>query len=125
MDAEQAKRVVDEINAYLTSKPWLDFEVMEYRGYRLVIMGSLDTSTAHDVEIWFEPVFFVSLPIEWKTDTSSPPLSLVTGDKAIEVNRRFMVEHGNHLFGFSPEDYPDDFKCLISAQAIGFEIKKE
>ena len=71
MEENRAKRAVDDINTYLQQNPWFDFEIMEYGGDTLVVMASLDTSAPHDLEIRFKGVFFVSLPMEWKTDTSS------------------------------------------------------
>ena len=124
MDEEQARRAVDEINAHLLQMPWLDFEVMEYRGETLVVRGSLDTSTSHDVEIKFKGVFFVSLPVEWKTDTRRPPLAVMMAEEAAALNRRFQVEQGNHIFQFTPEDYPQEFGCLICAREISFDVVK-
>ena len=125
MNEEQAKQAVAEINAYLQQQLWFDFEVMEYRGYDLTVMGSLDISAPHDVEICFKEVFFVSLPMQWKTDTASPPLRLVAGAEAYELNQRFRVEHGHHIFRFTPEDYPEEFGCLVGARAISFVLTKQ
>ncbi|NVB40967.1 hypothetical protein G6O69_24215 [Pseudenhygromyxa sp. WMMC2535] len=122
MNEEQARRVVGDINAYLQQKLWFDFEVMEYQGDTLTIMGSLDISAPHDVEIRFKGVFFVSLPLEWKTDTATPPLRLMAGEEAVGLNQRFKVEQGHHIFRFTPEYYPEDFGCLVCAQAVSFEV---
>ena len=116
MDEDQARQSIDDINTYLQQKPWLDFEVMEYRGDTLIVMGSLDTSAPHDIEIRFKGVFFMSLPMEWKTDTSMPPLGLVAGDDAVRLNQRFQVEQGHHIFRFVPEDYPEDFGCWCALE---------
>jgi hypothetical protein len=120
VDESQVMRVVDNINQHVCQQPWCDFEVKEYRGTKLVVTGSLDVSAAHMFEVWFEGVFFVSMPMEWKTDTSRPPLALLVGEDAAAVNRRFCVERGHHIFRFTPEDYPDDFGCLVGAREIGF-----
>jgi hypothetical protein len=120
MDESQVVRVVDRINQHVCQQPWCDFEVKEYRGTKLVVTGSLDLSAAHIFEVWFEGVFFVSMPMEWKTDTSRPTLALMVGEGAASVNRRFRVERGHHIFRFTPEDYPEDFGCLVGAREIGF-----
>ncbi len=124
MDQQQARQVIQEINAYLQSKPWFDFEIMEYRGDTLVVMGSLDPSAAHDVEVQFGGISFISSPMEWRTDTSAPPLGLITGEDAVKLNRRFQVEQGHHLFRFSPEGFPEEFGCLVSARDVKFRIMK-
>jgi hypothetical protein len=120
VDESHVVRIVDNINQYVGRLPWCDFEVLEYRGTRLVVTGSLDVSAAHTFEVWFDGVFFVSLPTEWRTDTSRPPLALMVGEGAAAVNRRFRVERGHHIFRFTPEDYPEDFGCLVGAREIGF-----
>lgn len=122
MEHRVAADTVERINALLQQRPWFDFEVMEYQGYALTVVGSIDPSGPHQLEIRFDRVFAVSLPMEWRTDTSRPPLTLLTGEPAAAVNRRFRVEQGHHVFRFSPEDYPEDFGCLIAAQGIEFRI---
>ncbi|MFV8751704.1 hypothetical protein ACNOYE_14260 [Nannocystaceae bacterium ST9] len=123
MDEERVLEVICEINAFLQRHPWLDFEIMEYRGCKLIVMGSLDTSADHDIEIEFSDVAFVCTPMTWQTDTSRPPLALVQGDEACRLNERFRVESGHHIFQFVPEDYPVDFGCIIGARRIGHTIK--
>lgn len=122
MDIEQAKQTIARLNHYLQQQLWFDFELIEYRQRRLVVIGSIDTTVHHNVEIWFKDVFFVSLPLEWKTDTSNPPLSLLEGEEAVRTNVRFQIEVAYHIFRFSPEDYPSDFGCLIGARELGFQV---
>jgi hypothetical protein len=122
MDAAQAKQTIARINDYLQKQLWFDFEVLLYQQGRLVVAGSIDTTVHHNIEIWFKDIAFVSLPMNWKTDTSTPPLSLLEGESAVRTNIRFQVEHGHHIFRFSPEDYPAEFGCLIGARELGFEI---
>jgi hypothetical protein len=124
MNEQQVKQAVDEINAYLQRQPWCDFEVMEYQGDTLIIMGSLDTTAPHDVEVQFKGISFLSLPMEWKTDTAAPPLAVVQGEDACRLNGRFQVEQGHHLFGFRPEGYPEGFSCLICAREISYKPTK-
>ena len=122
MERENVQQVVDQINAYLQTHLWFDFEVMEYVGYRYVVMGGIDPSVPPDLEIYFDRVAFVSMPIEWMTDTSKPPLTLVTGDALRHLNRKFQVQEGHQIFKFSPEGFPDDFGCYVCAQEISFKI---
>ncbi|WAS93142.1 hypothetical protein [Nannocystis punicea] len=124
MDSDHAEQTVTRINNYLQQQLWFDFEVSEYQKGRLVVIGSIDTTVSHNVEIWFKDIAFVSLPMEWKTDTSAPPLSLIEGVEAVEISSRFQVEVGHHIFRFSPEDYAPQFGCLIGAREIGFQVVK-
>lgn len=125
MDKDLAMGTVERINRYLSSRPWFDFEVMEYKGYRLTIMGGIDPSGSHELEVWFEGVFFMNGLMEWKTDTSSLPVSLLSGEVAVAINRRFRVEKGHHIFRFAVEDYPDSFGCFIAAREIGFRLVRD
>jgi hypothetical protein len=94
--------------------------VAEFAGYRLTLHGSIAPSSAPDFVITFDRVFFMSLPLEWKTDTSREVVGVLTGASAEEVNLRFRVEQGNTLFSFRPENYPDDFRCLIGARSVSW-----
>jgi hypothetical protein len=122
MEKNDVKKVVDEINNYIQKGLWLDFEVSQYSKNKLMITGSIDPSNPHDIEINFEDVFFVSLPLEWKTDTTKTVLHILEGEDAKALNLRFQVEQGYQIFKFSPEDYPDDFGCIIGAKAISYLV---
>lgn len=125
MDNKKVKITVDEINDFIRKKMWLDFEVLNYDKSKLTVIGSIDISTVHDIEIVFEDVFFVSMPFEWKTDTSETVLIFVEGEEAIAINKRFQVEKGYYIFKFIPEDFPEDFGCYLGAKSISYQIKKQ
>jgi len=118
------RRILDEINSFLMQELWMDFEVIQYTGNELVIMGSIDISNPHDIEIIFRDVFFISMPMEWKTDTSKTVLEVVEGQPAIDLNKKFQVEQGYHIFKFIPEDYDKDFGCFIAAKGINYKRKR-
>ncbi len=118
------KRIVACINKFLMKELWFDFEVMQYTGNELIVMGSLDISSTHEIEVIFRDIFFVSLPMNWRTDTSAIVLEIVTGKKASVLNRRFQVEQGYSIFRFNAEYYPDDFGCLVAAKEIDYRINK-
>lgn len=124
MEASEAAKTVEQINEYIQRKLWFDFDAFVLGGRNLLVRGGIDLTWAdsHDVEIHFEQVFLISLPVEWMTDTSSPPLRLLTGEDAYRVGTRFQVEGGYHIFRFSPKDYPKDFGCFVAAETIRYEI---
>jgi hypothetical protein len=122
MSKADSQSIVEEINIFLQKELWFDFEVICYQDRKLTIIGSIDPSSHHNIEIYFEDIFFVSLPVEWKTDTTKTILSILAGDNAIELNKRFQVEIGYHIFRFAPEDYPEDFGCLIGARKISYSL---
>lgn len=108
----------DEVDGAIRAHPWMDFEVWEYVGNELTVAGSIDPSARPDLFIRFSEVFFVSLPIEWNTDTSRRVFSVLEGEEAIGWNLRFRVEQGHHLFSFAPEDHPPGFKCVVAAKRV-------
>ena len=122
MNTLEAKKIVSEINDHIRKQLWMDFEVVQYSKNKLIIFGSIDPSSSiHNIEIWFEDVFFISLPLEWKTDTSNGVLELLEGENAYLINRQFQVEQGYHIFKFTPEDYPNTFGCLLGAKKIAYK----
>lgn len=125
MNRNEIQKVVEDINHYVQAQLWLDFEISQYQSGKLNVIGSIDPSSAPDIEICFEDIFFISLPMEWKTDTSASVLVLLERDEAFSINKKFQVEQGYHLFKFIPEYYPDEFGCLIAAKKISFLNKKE
>lgn len=122
MNKTDSQSVVEDINIFLQKELWFDFEVIRYHDRKLTIIGSIDPSSHHAIEIYFEDIFFVSLPMEWKTDTTKTILSILEGNDAIKLNKRFQVEIGYHIFRFAPEDYPEDFGCLIAAREISYTL---
>lgn len=100
---------------------WFDFEFMHYKGDELVIMGNIDISTSHDIEIIFRDVFFVCCPIAWKVDTSQIVLTLVEGEEARRLNKKFDVEIGYLIFKFFLEDL-DGQNCYIAAKSLDYKL---
>lgn len=119
MDLDQVMRLVAEVDEAIREHPWMDFEIEEYRGGQLLVAGTLDPSTGPDkIKIRFRDVFALSLPTEWKSDTSKPVLTLLLGSEAVDANLRFGIEQGNALFRFVPEDFPPTAGCLVAARTI-------
>lgn len=122
MSKADCQAIIKEINIFLQKELWFDFEVVRYQDQKLTIIGSIDPSSHHNIEIYFEDIFFVSLPMEWKTDTAKNILSIIEGDDAIELNKKFQVEIGYHIFRFAPENYLENFGCLIAAREISYTL---
>lgn len=122
MNKSETESIVRKINEYICGQMWMDFDVVEYKDYKLLITGSIDPSTSvADIAITFEDVFFIALPFSWQTDTSKAAFELVSEMEAKEINSKFKVEQGNYIFKFVAEDYPADFGCLIGAKKISFQ----
>lgn len=124
MNISEIRKVVDELNTYIMKSLWMDFEMRQYSRNRLSVYGGTDLLYSHEIEIIFEDIFFVSLPIEWKTDTKSTALRILDGEEARTINIMYMVEQGFTLFSFKPEDYPKDFGCIIGAKNVSYKVIK-
>lgn len=127
MNEAEAIGAIDQLNQYMQRELWFDFEVMQCKGRTLRMVGGIDLSShgSENVDIRFEHVLFTSLPAAWKTDTSTPPLRLLAGEEVPRVRRVFGIEQECHIFRFAPEDYPENFGCLIGAKEISFKFLKK
>jgi hypothetical protein len=98
METRSVKEIVDEINTFIRSKPWLDMEIRKLVGNESAVIRSIDQSNPHDLEIIFKEICLLSLPMEWKTDTSTTVFELLEGEDSRTVNKVFQVERGHHIF---------------------------
>lgn len=121
MTKQEIENVLAEINEYLETQLWMDFEIIEYSQYELKIIGSIDISSTPNIEIILKDVFFFSSVFNWKTDTSHKAISLIEGNEARKINIHFQVEQGYHLVKFKAEDYPDDIGCIFGVKEIRFK----
>jgi len=110
--------IVEQINTILSKENWLDMEVLGMKGGSLTIIGSTDFTYSHSLEIKFEDVFYMSINMEWKADTSKPFLYLVDSSERIDINQKYRIEQGNTLFKILSEDLETPF--YISAKKISF-----
>lgn len=120
MEKADVLKIIERINLFLQKQLWFDFEVSQYERQSLIVVGSIDQSAPHNIEVCFENISFISLPMEWRTDTSRRILTLLEGEEAYKLNGKFQVEIGHHIFQFFPEGYPNDFGCLVAAKKISY-----
>lgn len=75
-------RDVAAIDRVLRTYPWLDCEIQTFERGELLIVGGVDLhGPPPDVLIYFEDVFFMIAPCEWKTDTTQTVLSILGGEE--------------------------------------------
>lgn len=123
--AEFAEQV-SGLNAFLQSQPWFDFDVGDFSPNEVTITGGLSThgDWEPDVVIRFEGIFYVSLLMVWKTETSYPVVVLLDGEKARLVNIALQVEAGHNLVRFQPEGYEGSgFGCLVIARSMTWHAR--
>lgn len=75
-----------------------------------------------DIEIRFKDIFFISLPMVWKTNTMGTVMSVLQGEEERIINEKFQVEYLHYIFKFCPEDYPSNFACLVASKEISYKI---
>jgi hypothetical protein len=123
MNKEEVKLKVEKVNEFIKNGLWFDFEIKQYTNDELTLYGGLSLSYP-DIEIKFKNIFFLSLPMMWKTDTQKTILSVLEGHDEKKICEMFQVEYLHYIFKFTPEDYPPKFGCLIAAKEISYKILK-
>jgi len=113
--------VLSEINEFLKSKDWFDFEIDKYENGNLSIMGSTDFSYYHELEIVFEDVFFIQCPTNWSVNTSDNVIVQSDHEEQRKINIDYEIEHGYILFKLIAEDKAPIF---ISSKNISYKVEK-
>lgn len=108
-----------EINSFLSSHSWCDFEIIELRG-NLTIGGKTSFDDKYDIIIKFTDVFFIQCNYQWQSNTKNAVFEIPNQEESRRVNLQFSVEQGYHLFKIIPEDIETAF--YISARNISYEL---
>ena len=109
---------VESFNALVQSRLWLDFDVVASGPQTTVVDCGLDLTVGPEIRLEFSGVYFQTILMAWKTDTSRPVLKLLDAADAVRINSMYRIERGHHLFAFQPEDLAADARCIIAAKAI-------
>lgn len=122
MGNENQKNVL-EIDSIIRQNPWFDFHITKYDGYNLTLVGSIDLTYFHTLEIIFEEVFFVSSFFEgWRTETSEVVIEIPIDETEKELNKKFEIQQGYQLFIIHPEDFKN--RIYIAAKRIAYRTDK-
>ena len=113
--------LVLEINKFLKSKDWFDFELDRYENGNLTILGSTDFSYYHEIEIVFEDVAFIQCPKVWSVNTIQDVIIKSYEEEQRRINIDYEIEQGNILFKIVAEDKAPIF---ISSRSISHKIEK-
>ena len=122
IDQGEAARLVDLCNQVIMGELWLDIELKKCTPLALELECGIDLTAGPDFTILFQDIFYVSTLMSWRTDTSKPPMRLLVGDEACDINLRYRVEQGYHLFALKPKYSSDDAQCLIIAKTFSWKI---
>lgn len=112
---------IKEINSFIQSFLWMDFEIELYTNNQLIIRGYMDFSEQFIIEITFQNVFMVNSLFSWKTNTSKDIFGIIKGDDAIKINLQYYVEKGYYIFSIISED---DIEQLFIAKNLEYRFNK-
>lgn len=119
---KELEEKITEINQFLKTKPWMDFELISLINGTLKIVGSADFSYYQEIEILFNNVFFLQCPDKWKSDTSANVLIVPPLEEQRNVNISYEIEQGYSLVKFVGEDIGPIY---ISCKTIEFNLDKK
>lgn len=118
MSSEDCISVIKKINDCLKENLWMDFEMCKMNEGNIVLSGMLDELDDEIIEISFIQPFMCSCTLCFTYDEGEF-ISLVQGERAIEINKKYKVEQGNYIFGISIDGCNDYF---IIAKEIQVKI---
>ena len=119
MNSEDCLKVIKRINDCLKENLWMDFEICRMNEGQIILSGKLDELDEELMEISFTQPFMVSCLTHFSYEDGEF-ISLIQGEEAIEMNKNYKVEQGNHIFRLLIEDNEKDF--FIIAREISVNI---
>lgn len=114
--------IIEQLNSIISKENWLDMEVQNLSGGVLVVAGSTDFTYGHSLEIEFHDVFYMSLNMEWKTDTSKPVFHNLDYNESLSLNSKFQIEKGFSIVKIIAEDFSEPF--YVAAKSLFFNTDK-
>jgi len=119
MNEEDCLKIVKKINSYLKENLWMDFEICIMDGWEIVLSGKLDELDDELIEISFIQPFMVSCLMSFSYENGEF-ISLIQGIDAMEINKNYNVEEGNHIFKLSIDNNENAF--FVIAKEIKVNI---
>ena len=92
------EKIIDEINAIVSSFDFFEFSINSYKDNLLTLFGSEDFIYYHNIEIIFNDIFTIISNINWRVDTQSKSIDILTGPLKVELNIKYFVEKGYTIF---------------------------
>lgn len=116
MNAEKIK----VINDYLKEQLWMDFEICNMNGGKLEMFGFLDEAGEEKIRITFDRPYMVISTFFFTYEGNGDFISLVTGNDAVELNKKYGVTQENQIFKLS--DTNINSNMYVIAKAIEVQI---
>ena len=116
MDIEK----INLINDYLKKQLWMDFELCNMNCSEIEMFGFLDEGGEDKIKIVFDSPYMMLSTFCFTYEGNSEFISLVTGDEAIKLNKKYSVIQGNQIFKISNTNINSDM--YIIAKGIDVQI---
>lgn len=115
---------IHKINEYLSKQLWMDFEVYRLGCGEVGLYGFLDESGDNYLKISFKNPYMMISPFCFTYSGNGEFISILEGDNAFKVNRKYDITQGNILFKISNiEDITGEI--IVAAKEISVEIYKK
>ena len=115
MDVEK----INLINDYLKEQLWMDFELCNMNCGKIEMFGFLDEAGEEKIKIEFDRPYMMLSTFCFTYEGNGDFISLVTGDEAIELNKKYNVTQGNQIFKISDTNVNNDMYII----AKGLEVQ--
>lgn len=107
------------INDYLKEQLWMDFEIGHMNCGKIEMFGFLDEGGEDKIKIVFDRPYMMLSTFRFTYEGNSDFISLVKGDEAVELNKKYSVIQGNQIFKISDTDINNDMYII----AEGIEVR--
>lgn len=103
---------IDRINEYLENCLWMDFELCNMNGGRIDLYGFLDEAGEDKIKIIFKQPYMVICVFSFTYEGNGTFISLVTGEEAYEMNKKYGVIQGNQIFRLTNTNINSDMYII-------------
>lgn len=104
--------IIDSINKYLRNELWMDFEMYCLNGGFLELVGFIDEAGEDLIKITFESPFTIISNLSFTYEGEKDFISVLTGEKAYEINMKYNVTKGNEIFKLSNTNVDGDMYII-------------
>ena len=104
--------IIDRINEYLEKCLWMDFELCNMNGGQIDLYGFLDEAGEDKIKIIFKQPYMVICVFSFTYEGNGTFISLVTGEEAYEINKKYGVIQGNQIFRLTNTNINSDMYII-------------
>lgn len=119
MNNVECLNVINKMNAFLKKNLWMDFDLIKIDLQEVVLIGRVSELGKEVIKITFIEPFMVSCSMYF-TYEEGDSIFLLQGDEEVELNKKYHVETGNHIFRLIVNDNEDNF--FIISKGIQVDI---